>query len=83
MHRSTKIIKIKMIELGLRLEDLVEEFGCRKSELSMCINCAPFRTYPELRRKLALRLGLNYERTWGKPQSRRRLNETQPMRRAA
>lgn len=83
MQRSTKIIKIRMLELGLRLEQLAQEFGCRKSELSMCINCAPYRTYPALRRKLAMRLGLNYERTWGKPKQSASNRRRQQQLRAA
>ena len=51
-----KEIKIILLDKDLSVSKLAVEFGCRRQELSMCINQAPRRVYPELRRKLARRL---------------------------
>lgn len=83
MHRSTKEIKKRLIDLELTIEGLAQEFGCRSVELTMCINRHQYRVYPELRRKLCMRLGLNQERLFGSPTARRSYAQPKPMRRAA
>ena len=72
MHYSTKLINKRLIDLELSIQEIADEFGCKREELSMCIN--HLRPYPNLRRQLALRLNLNYERLWGKPVNRARTN---------
>lgn len=64
MHYSTKIINKRLIDLELSIQELADELGCKREELSMCIN--HIRPYYELRLKLAFKLGLSYERLWGK-----------------
>ena len=81
MHHSIKIINKRLIDLELSIQELANELGCKREELSMCIN--HIRPYYELRRKVAFKLAISYERLWGKPAARRQSNQTQPLRRAA
>lgn len=96
MHRSTKIIKIRMLELGLSLDALVRAYNeehqaktgreLQLPEMSMCINCTPMRIYPQVREWLCRKLKLDYNRTWGKPAhnaANRRRAARQEARRAA
>jgi transcriptional regulator with XRE-family HTH domain len=58
MHASTKTIKILLLKKGVSIEELAQRFGCKRQELSMLINRAPYREYPELQKKLAKFLGV-------------------------
>jgi hypothetical protein len=51
---TPKQIKIILLENDLTIQGLADEFGCRRQELSMCINQR--RNYPSLQEKLAERL---------------------------
>jgi hypothetical protein len=62
---TAKQIKIILIEKDLTIAGLALEFECRRQELSMCINKAPYRVYPELRMKLANCLGYSVEELFG------------------
>lgn len=82
---ATQIIHKRLIDLDVSIQELANEFGCKREELSMLIN--NLRPYYKLRRRLCLRLGLNYERLWGKPTNfaanRRRAQIKAQIRRAA
>ena len=60
---TPKQIKIILIENDLTIQGLANELECRRQELSMCINQK--RKYPNLRRKLATKLGLSIEELFG------------------
>lgn len=48
--------KVLLVQRSFTVAGLAREFGCRRQELSMCINAAPGREYPHLRKLLAKRL---------------------------
>ena len=56
---TPKEIKIILIQRDLSISGLAREFGCLRQELQMCIY--RIRRYPELRKKLAEKLGLSEE----------------------
>lgn len=64
-NMTPKQIKIILLENDLTISELAEEFGCRRQELSMCIHQVPRRVYPELREKLASRLGMSVAQLFG------------------
>lgn len=68
---TTTEIKVILLQRGLQIKDLAEEFGCRRQELSMCIRQAPGRIYPELRKKLAKKLNMKVEQLFGSSQARK------------
>lgn len=75
MHRSRKKInpikrriKIWMAENHIEsLAELARLIDVRREELSMCVHQHTYRTYPIIRRKLALKMGVSYEKLWGQP----------------
>lgn len=56
-------IRILLLRLGLTIQGLADEFGCYRQELSMMINGR--RIYPQLREKLAHKLGYSVEQLFG------------------
>jgi lambda repressor-like predicted transcriptional regulator len=56
---TKKQIKIMLIEKDFSVAGLAREFGCFREQLQMCIDRR--REYPELRKKLAKRLGVSVE----------------------
>jgi transcriptional regulator with XRE-family HTH domain len=65
---TPKEIKIILLEKELTIQSLADEFGCRRQELSMCINQKPRRSYFKLREKLAKRLGIPESELFGDDQ---------------
>jgi hypothetical protein len=82
MNRSRKKInpikrqvKIWMAENQIEsLAELARLIDVRREELSMCLHQHQYRTYPVIRRKLSLKMGISYERLWGSPATRNRSN---------
>ncbi|HYE72586.1 MAG TPA: hypothetical protein VEF04_04610 [Blastocatellia bacterium] len=62
MKDSTKIINKKLIDLELTIQELADERGISRSELSQLIN--GIRPFYEHRNWLAMRLGLSPKRLW-------------------
>ena len=66
---TRKEIKIILLQKDLTVTSLAEELGVRRQELSMCIHGA--REYPEIRKKLADRLGFSVEQMWPESSAKR------------
>ncbi len=56
-------IKVLLLRRGLTVTGLADEFRCYRQELSMLINGR--RVYPQLREKLARKLGYTVEQLFG------------------
>mgnify|MGYP000918898034 CR=1 FL=1 len=75
MNRSRKKInpikrQIKLWMAANEIESLAELarlIDVKREELSMCVHQHQYRPYPVIRRKLALKMGVPYEKLWGKP----------------
>ena len=60
---TPKEIKRILFERDLKISGLAREFECFSQELSMCVHQK--RPYPELREKLAKKLGMSVEELFG------------------
>lgn len=57
--------KVLLLRNGLTVAGLAREFDCLRQELSMCINAAPGREYPRLRKLLAKKLKTSVDQLFG------------------
>ncbi len=57
--------KVLLLRKNLTVAGLAREFNCLRQELSMCINAAPGREYPELRKLLAKKLKTTVDQLFG------------------